>query len=126
MMPSLHQDLNTANGRKFVELPIDLLKRKDVMILILLRSIKRAELAVNVANICIVDVSIDNVGDDLSSASGITFRLCQSRLALASAPTSSSGQRYNSSPSSTEIRSPASTFPVSPSRFKETIARHFI
>src|SRR4029078_6244138 len=77
MMPSLHQDLNTANGRKFVEITIDLLKRKDEMILILLRSIKRAELAVNVANVCIVDVSIDNVGDDLSSASGITFRLCQ-------------------------------------------------
>jgi hypothetical protein len=77
VMPALHQDLNTANGRKFVEFLIDLLERKDIMILILLCSIKRAELAVNVADVCVVDVSIDNVGDDVASASRVAFRLCQ-------------------------------------------------
>src|SRR4029450_5448832 len=77
VIPALHQDLNTAGSRKFVELLIDLFERKAVMILILLRSIKRAELAVNVANVCVVDVSIDNVGDDLASASAVAFRLCQ-------------------------------------------------
>jgi hypothetical protein len=76
MMPPLHQDLNTADGRKFVEFLIDLLEREDVMILILLRSIKRAELAVNIANVRIVDVSIDNVGDDFASVSAVAFRLC--------------------------------------------------
>src|ERR1044072_3428157 len=44
MMPALHQNLNAANGGKFVELLIDLLEREDIMIFILLRSIKRAEL----------------------------------------------------------------------------------
>src|ERR1700747_826679 len=77
MMPPLHQDLNTAGGRKFVEFLIDLLKRKDVMILILLRSIKRAELAVNIANVRVVDVSIDNVGHDLTAASIVAFALSQ-------------------------------------------------
>lgn len=125
-MPALHQNLNTADGRKFVELLIDLLERKHVMILILFRSIKRAELAVNIANVRVIDVSIDDVGDDLASTSGVTFAFAKSRLALASAPTSSSGQRYNSSTSSTEIRAPVSTFSVNLSRFKETIARHFI
>src|SRR4029450_13886399 len=66
MMPPLHKNLTAADGRKFVELLIDLLERENVMILILLRSIKRAELAVNIANVRVIDVSIDNVGDDFA------------------------------------------------------------
>src|SRR5437764_14861860 len=75
MMSPLHQDLNTADGRQFVEFLIDLLEREDVMIFILLRAIKCAELAVNIANVRVIDVSIHDVGDDLASTSGITFRL---------------------------------------------------
>jgi hypothetical protein len=76
-MPPLHQDLNTANGRKFVEFLINLFERKHVVVLILLCSIERAEFAVNIANVRVIDVAIDNVGDDLASTSGVTFRLCQ-------------------------------------------------
>src|SRR5215813_13079137 len=77
MMPPLHQDLNTTNGRKFVQFLIDLLEREHVMIFIFLRSIKRAELAVNIANVRVIDVSIDDVSDDLTSEPVVTFRLCQ-------------------------------------------------
>src|SRR5207244_13554090 len=77
MMSPLHQDLNTADGRQFVEFLIDLLEREDVMIFILLRAIKCAELAVNIANVRVIDVSIHDVGDDLASTSVRTFRLCQ-------------------------------------------------
>src|SRR5437660_11383413 len=77
MMSPLHQDLNTADGRQFVEFLIDLLEREDVMIFILLRAIKCAELAVNIANVRVIDVSIDDIGDDLASMSRVTFRLCQ-------------------------------------------------
>src|SRR5260370_5107322 len=65
MVATLHQDLNAPRGRKLVKLLIDLLERKDVMIFIFLRSIKRAELAVHVADVRIINVSIHNVSHDL-------------------------------------------------------------
>src|SRR4030095_15535244 len=77
MMPPLHQNLNTTDGGKFVEFLIDLLEREDVTILILLRSLKCADLAVDIHNVRVIDVSIDDVGDNLASTSGVTFRLCQ-------------------------------------------------
>src|SRR5437667_11026099 len=77
MMSTLHQDLNPVRSRKFIELLIDLLERKHIMIFIFFGSIKRAEFAVNIADIRVIDVSIDNVSDDLAAASAVTFRLCQ-------------------------------------------------
>src|SRR5437763_1829934 len=77
MMSALHQDLNPARRRKFIELPIDLLQRKHIMIFIFFGSIKRAEFAVNIADICVINVSIDNVSDDLAAASVVASRLCQ-------------------------------------------------
>src|SRR6266480_4819337 len=41
MMSALHQDLNTADGGKFVQLLIELLERDDVMIVVLFGTIKR-------------------------------------------------------------------------------------
>src|SRR6516225_10898512 len=73
MMPALHQDLNAARRRQLVELLIKLFARKNVMIFVPLGSIKRAELAVNVANIRIIDVAVGDVGHDLASASAVTF-----------------------------------------------------
>ena len=57
-------DLNAARSGKFVEFLVDLLgkARND---LDLLRSIKRAELAVNIADIGVINISIDYVGHDL-------------------------------------------------------------
>src|SRR5436309_640526 len=77
MMSTLHQNLNPARRRKFIELLIDLLERKYIMIFIFFGSIKRAEFAVNIANIRVINVSIDNVSDDLAAASAVASRLCQ-------------------------------------------------
>src|SRR6266550_2556368 len=77
MMPPLHEDLNTAHGRKFVQLLIELFEREHVMIFIALGAVKRAEFAVNVANVRVIDVSIDNVGYNLAAAPVVAFRFGQ-------------------------------------------------
>ena len=77
MMPALHQNLHAARRREFVQLLIELLKRKHVMIFIFLRPIKRAEFAVNVANVRVIDVAIDDVGHDLASTAVVTFSFRQ-------------------------------------------------
>ena len=76
MVAALHQDLHAANCGEFVQFLIDLSKEKRSD-RILFRPIECAELAVNIANVGVVDVAIDNVGDDLTSAAAITFRLRQ-------------------------------------------------
>ena len=75
MMTALHQNLDAARGGKFVELLIQLLAREDVMIGVLLRAVERAEFAVNVADVGVVDVAIDDVGHDLSPAPMVSFLL---------------------------------------------------
>jgi hypothetical protein len=77
MMPTLHQNLHSARCREFVEFLIDLLERQHVMIFVAFRPIKCAKFAVNVADVCVVDVPIDDVSHDLASTSAVTFRLCQ-------------------------------------------------
>ena len=67
VMPALHQDLNAADGGKFIQFLIDLLETEHVMIFVALRPIKRAEFAVNIANVRVIDVAIDNVGHDFVS-----------------------------------------------------------
>src|SRR5205085_5260224 len=51
VMPTLHQNLHAAGGGKLVQFAIQLFERDDVMISIFFRAVKRAELAVNVADI---------------------------------------------------------------------------
>src|SRR5258708_576493 len=65
MVATLHQDLNAPRGRKLIKLLIDLLERKDVMIFIFLRPIKRAELAVHIADVSILNVIILSIIHDL-------------------------------------------------------------
>src|SRR5260370_25972894 len=65
MVATLHQDLNAPRGRKLIKLLIDLLERKDVTILIFLGPIKRAELAVHIADVRIINVPVHNVSHDL-------------------------------------------------------------
>src|SRR6266478_9442758 len=65
MVATLHQDLNTPRGRKLIKLLIDLLERKNVTIFIFLGPIKRAELAVHIADVRIINVPVHNVSHDL-------------------------------------------------------------
>ena len=45
------------------------------MIIIFFRSIKRAELAIDIADVGVVDIAIDNVSDDFAPAAVVTFLL---------------------------------------------------
>src|SRR5206468_9236901 len=71
MVPALHKNLNSARRRKLVEFLVNLLERKHIMILVAFRPIKRAEFAVNVADIRVVDIAIDDVSHDLASAPAV-------------------------------------------------------
>ncbi len=65
VMPALHEDLDAADGGEFVEFLVDLLVGEDVMVGVLLGAVERAELAVHVADVRVIDVAVDDVGDDL-------------------------------------------------------------
>ena len=45
------------------------------MIIIFFRSIKRAELAIDIADVGVVDIAIDDVGDDFAPAAIVAFLL---------------------------------------------------
>src|SRR6266446_6704335 len=77
MVPALHQNLHSACGSEFIQLFIELLETKHVMIFVALRSIKRAELAVNITDVRVIDVAIDDVRHDLASTAAVTCRFCQ-------------------------------------------------
>src|SRR5215831_6160836 len=76
MMSALHENLNTARRGKFVKFLIELLTRENVMVFITLSPIKRAELAINIANIRVIDVSIGDVGHDLAAATAVGLFFC--------------------------------------------------
>ena len=77
MVSALHQDLNTTRGRKFVQFLIELFATEHVVIFIVLGAIERTKLAVNVADVRVIDVTIDNVSDDLTAARVVTRPLRQ-------------------------------------------------
>src|SRR5260221_5231392 len=76
MMSSLHLDLYAANRHKLVDLLSDLFMAQNVMVAVALRAIKCAKLAIHIADIGVVDVSLHDVGDDLIAALivGVHFR----------------------------------------------------
>ena len=53
---------------ELVDLLADLLGGEDVVVVVLLGAVERAELAVHVADVRVVDVAVDDVGDDLVAA----------------------------------------------------------
>src|SRR5947199_7612086 len=67
MMPALHQDLYSAYSSEFVQLLIKLLEAQHVMVFVAFGSIERTELAINIADVGVIDVAIDDVGHDLAS-----------------------------------------------------------
>jgi hypothetical protein len=68
MMTALHEDLHAARCGQLIEFLVELFARKDVMIVVPLGPIKRAELAVNVADIGVIDVAIDDISDDFAAS----------------------------------------------------------
>ena len=68
MVAALKEYLHTSFGREFIELLINLLDTENIMILVSFGSIEGAELAIDVADVCVVDVAINDIGDDLRAA----------------------------------------------------------
>ena len=77
MMPALHQDLNSTRSSKFVQFLIKFLEAQHVMIFVAFGPVKRAELAVNIAYIRVIDVAIDDISDDFAAATAVAFCFCQ-------------------------------------------------
>ena len=55
--------MHAADGRQFVELLVELFECEHVVVGVLLRAVERAELAVHIADIRVVDVAVHDVGD---------------------------------------------------------------
>ncbi len=68
VMAALHQDLRAAEGDRLLNLPVHFVEGDDIRVRILLRPIKGAELAIDIADIRIIDIAIDDVSDDLVAA----------------------------------------------------------
>ena len=78
-MASLHQDLCATEGDRFFDLLIDLVVSDDVGVVLLLGAVERTELAVNVADIGVVDVAVNDVGDDVIAS--VVVGMCLGELA---------------------------------------------
>src|SRR6185436_2437416 len=65
MMPALHQNLSAAESKRLFDFLVHLLVSDHVGIIVLLGPVKRAEFAINVANVGVIDIAIDDIGDDL-------------------------------------------------------------
>ena len=75
MMAALHEHLRAAERDGLLDFFVHLVERDDVGISILLRAVKRAELAIHVADIGVIDIAIHVVGDDLVAATVEILRL---------------------------------------------------
>ncbi len=65
VVAALKQDLHPADGLALVNLPTDLLVTQDVPLVMLGPAVERAELAIGHAHVGVVDVPVDDVGDDV-------------------------------------------------------------
>ena len=75
MMPALHQHLRAAERDGLLDFLVQLIAGDDVGINVFFRAVKRAELAIHIADIGVIDVAIHVVGDDLVAASVEILRL---------------------------------------------------
>src|SRR5262245_4659388 len=64
IVAALQQELVAADGNRLVDLPEDLLETEDVPFAVANLTIERAEVAARHAHIRVIDVAVDDVGDD--------------------------------------------------------------
>ena len=76
-MPTLHQNLRSTQLQRFFNFPVHLLKGDHVGIRILFGAVKGAKFAINVADVRVVDVAVDDVGDDLLATPFVRLALRQ-------------------------------------------------
>ena len=75
MMPALHQELRAAERDGLLDFFVHLVERDDVGIVILFHPVKRAELAIDIADVRVIDVAVNDVGDDVVAATVEILRL---------------------------------------------------
>ena len=76
-MAPLKQDLNAIVIAQLLKLFVELIERKDIVVVVPFRAVERAEFTVNIADVRVVDVPIDDVGDDLIAAPVVSGAFCQ-------------------------------------------------
>ena len=84
IVSALKQQLVAADGNRLVDLPEDLIEGEDVALAGADRTVERAEVAPRDADVRVVDVAIDDVGDDAP-------RMLRARTASASRPSTCVG-----------------------------------
>ena len=92
-MATLHQHLRAAERDSFFNFFVEFVKRDDVGIVIFFHAIKRTKLAIDIADVRVIDIAVNDVGDDLIAAAELkSFAFANCRRRSASAPSSSSGK----------------------------------
>ena len=81
-MPALHQNLRAAQRDGLLDFAVHLIERDDVGVVVLFRPVKRAEFAIDVADVGVIDVAVNDVGDDVVAASVEILRLGQLAAAV--------------------------------------------
>ena len=77
VMPALHQDLHAADRHQLFDLLADLFRRQHVGIRVILVAHERAERAVDVADVGVIDVAVDDVRDDTVRMLPLPHRVSQ-------------------------------------------------
>ena len=75
MMSALHQNLRAAQRDGLLDFLVHLVERDDVGVVVLFRAVKRAELAIDVADVGVIDVAVNDVSDDVVAATVEILRL---------------------------------------------------
>ena len=78
VVPTLNQNLDSAERLQLLDLGTDLLERKSVSLSVLGSASERAEAAIRDADISVVDVAVDNVGDDVAGMLFLAHAICLS------------------------------------------------
>ena len=65
MVPALHENLRAAKRNGLIDFFVDLVVSDDVGVVLFFRAPKCTELAVDIADVGVVNVAIDDVGNDV-------------------------------------------------------------
>ncbi len=76
MQPALHQHAGAAEIDRFVDAFTNLLDRMHISVRLSWPSVKSAERADDVANVGVIDVAVDDVGDDIAGIFALADLIC--------------------------------------------------
>ena len=85
-MTSLHEDLSSPQSNRFLNLTIHFLMGDHIGVCILFVPPEGTKLTVDIADVGIVDVAVDDVGDDVVTTSSMSFRPMQPPASIGKEP----------------------------------------